>query len=56
MDERHDYLLELDGDTWTRHTLPAGFHAQTVETGVVAASRRRVLVKAERGVTDPDGL
>jgi signal transduction histidine kinase/CheY-like chemotaxis protein len=41
-----DYVLELDGDTWTRHALPAGFHTQTVETRSVAPlADGRVLVQ-----------
>ena len=44
-----DYVLELAGDRWTRHVLPAGFHTQTVETSsVVPLTDGRVLVKVVR--------
>jgi signal transduction histidine kinase/DNA-binding response OmpR family regulator len=49
-----EYLLELDGDTWTRHALPAGFHTQTVETSsVVPLADGRVLVQVV-GEDQPD--
>jgi signal transduction histidine kinase/CheY-like chemotaxis protein len=41
-----DRLLDLDGDTWTSHRLPAGFHTHTVETNsVVPLPDGRVLSK-----------
>ena len=44
-----DYVLELEGETWKRHALPAGFHTQTVETrSVVPLPDGRVLVKVVR--------
>jgi ligand-binding sensor domain-containing protein len=44
-----DYLLELDGDIWTRHALPAGFRTHTVQTNsVVPLADGRVLVKVVR--------
>ena len=40
------YVLELQGDTWTRHQLPAGFHTQSAQTSSVAPlPDGRVLVK-----------
>jgi hypothetical protein len=45
-----DCVLELQGDTWTRHALPAGFRTQTVDTdSVVPLADGRVLVKVVRG-------
>ena len=44
------YVLELAGDKWTRHALPAGFQSETVQTSSVAPlPDGRVLVKAVRG-------
>ena len=44
-----DYVLELDGDTWTRHPLPAGLQTHLVQTNSVAPlPDGRVLVKAMR--------
>ena len=44
-----DYVLELEGETWTRHALPAGFHTQTVETrSVVPLTDGRILVRVVR--------
>jgi signal transduction histidine kinase/DNA-binding response OmpR family regulator len=44
-----DYLLELEGDTWTRHALPPGLHTHTVETSsVVPLADGRILVKVVR--------
>lgn len=41
-----DYVLELTRDTWTRHTLPAGFHTQTALTASIAPlPDGKVLVK-----------
>src|ERR1035437_1800427 len=43
------YVLELAGETWTRHALPAGFQTQTVETSSLAPlPDGRLLVKVER--------
>jgi len=42
-----DCVLELDGDRWTRHRLPAGFRTHTLLTSsVVPLPDGRVLVKA----------
>jgi signal transduction histidine kinase/DNA-binding response OmpR family regulator len=42
-------VLELEGDIWTRHALPAGLHTHTVETSsVVPLADGRVLVKVVR--------
>jgi len=42
-------VLELNGDTWTRHPLPAGLHTHAVETSSVAPlADGRVLVKVVR--------
>ncbi|MCU1238837.1 MAG: hypothetical protein JWP63_6804 [Candidatus Solibacter sp.] len=44
-----DFLLELDGEKWTRHPLPAGLRTHTVQTNSVSPlSDGRVLVKAVR--------
>jgi signal transduction histidine kinase/CheY-like chemotaxis protein/HPt (histidine-containing phosphotransfer) domain-containing protein len=44
-----DYLLELEGDTWIRHALPAGLHTHMAETSSVAPlPDGRILVKVER--------
>ena len=44
-----DYVLELEGNTWTRHALPTGFHTQTVQTSSVAPlPDGRILVEVVR--------
>ena len=48
-----DCVLELKGDMWTRHALPAGFRTDTVQTSsVVPLPDGRVLVKVTRVVPD----
>ena len=48
-----DCVLELKSGTWTRHTLPAGFRTDTVQTSsVVPLPDGRVLVKVTRVVPD----
>jgi len=45
-----DCVLKLDGATWTRYALPAGFRTHTLLTdSVVPVPDGRVLVKAVRG-------
>ncbi len=51
-----NYLLELQGDTWTRHELPDGFRTHTVETNsVVPLPDGRILVKV-LGVNSADAV
>ncbi len=50
------YLLELQGETWTRHALPDGIRTHTVETnGVVPLPDGRILVKV-LGVNSTDAV
>ncbi len=45
-----DYVLELNGEAWTRHALPAGYRTLTVQTSSVAPlPDGRVLVRVMRG-------
>jgi signal transduction histidine kinase/DNA-binding response OmpR family regulator len=51
------YVLELEGDTWTRHALPAGFRTHTLETSsLVPLPDGRVLVKVGRGDDGSDAV
>ena len=51
------YVLELEGHTWTRHALPAGFRTHTLETSsLVPLSDGRVLVKVGRGDDGSDAV
>ncbi len=47
-----DCVLELAGDKWTRHDLPAGFHTAIQTNSLVTLPDGRVLVKVVR--TDRD--
>jgi signal transduction histidine kinase/CheY-like chemotaxis protein len=48
-----DVLLELEGPTWTRYALPAGFQTHTIATdSVVPLPDGRVLVKVEHEHAD----
>jgi signal transduction histidine kinase/CheY-like chemotaxis protein len=50
-------VLELDGEKWTRHALPAGFRTHTLETGsLVPLPDGRVLVKVVRAVDGTDAV
>jgi signal transduction histidine kinase/CheY-like chemotaxis protein/streptogramin lyase len=51
------YVLELEGDMWTRHALPAGFRTHTLETSsLVPLPDGRVLVKVGRGDDGSDAV
>ncbi len=43
-----DCVLEVDGDKWTRHDLPAGFHTTIQTNGLAALPDGRILVKVVR--------
>ncbi|HMF74974.1 MAG TPA: response regulator, partial [Bryobacteraceae bacterium] len=44
-----DSLLELEGGTWTRHALPAGFHTITMQTdSVTPLPDGRILIQVAR--------
>ena len=50
-------VLELDGEKWTRHALPAGFRTHTLETGsLVPLPDGRILVKVVRAVDGTDAV